>query len=631
MVISTTINGTTIYLHAAYATDNHGSGFSLSEFSGALYVGNYSDQSATESNDWRSYTWKLIGNEVVDSDDIEAYEDLEPSEITDVEDSINEINETTDDVETRTLNNNDNLQLTQNDVNQGIGNLNLLSGTNQGAQNWTSGSSTLSDYSTAIYNDDDVVNAMHAVIVSGSDTLEFDANSLNDFISNNAEINTFTLSYDMNVSNASGTFTVESSGVLNFDAPDFTTDDPLEDFAGAWVHFISTTELTSGTPTETVLKFIYSGSANDTIDIANLKIEAGADATPWRASLAEVESTANTALSTANTAASDAAMALAAAQSVNNYFWHDSSGAHVTQVTQTQYQGDPANAGGNTLITSSGLNVLDGTTTLASFGSTGAQVGQSGSEHILINSSGFSVYDNTQEAVTIQAYTSGGISGTDIYSGDNYIKTETDSNYSELILAAGERNKNSRIGRVYLVATGQQGGEHTVSAGVDTQTGMYDFFVVHNANNTPVILFGVTEAGAGRLEDTLTVGRDPTSDLEVATKKYVDDNSGGGGFDGTATIIKTSATLSNSATDYTLSDNISNYKFLTFSFSNNTNFGRWTVPVSVFKLSTTSVENVVTRGGSTTRYAYVKYVNDTKINVYCSVNNGLNMIVYGIK
>lgn len=66
-----------------------------------------------------------------------------------------------------------------------------------------------------------------------------------------------------------------------------------------------------------------------------------------------------------------------------NYFWVDSSGAHVTQVPKETFLASPQ--GGNTLIDSNGLQVRDGPTTLASFENTGAQIGQTGETHAEID------------------------------------------------------------------------------------------------------------------------------------------------------------------------------------------------------------------------------------------------------
>jgi len=58
MVIET-IGG--LYLHSAYATDAVGSDFSLTYFDGALYLGNYTDSSQTESTNPAMYTWRVLG------------------------------------------------------------------------------------------------------------------------------------------------------------------------------------------------------------------------------------------------------------------------------------------------------------------------------------------------------------------------------------------------------------------------------------------------------------------------------------------------------------------------------------------------------------------------------------------
>ena len=53
---------------------------------------------------------------------------------------------------------------------------------------------------------------------------------------------------------------------------------------------------------------------------------------------------------------------------MDEHFWYDNTGAHVTEDTQEDYQQDPSSAGGNTLITSQGMAVRKGITELASFG-----------------------------------------------------------------------------------------------------------------------------------------------------------------------------------------------------------------------------------------------------------------------
>lgn len=393
MVIETNQNG--IYMHAAYASDDKGTDFSLTYFTDAAFIGNYMDRSSVESNNPLMYKWQPINVEQIPAsqieDDSEAYESVD---VSNVQGEVEGLNSTTQDLHVRTTYNDENLIKTQYVQDEGLGNLNLLVGTNQGDTGWTAGSSTLASVTEAVYSEDpkDEINTLSVTLTAATDTLTFDSTELLDYIdANNEDENTYTLSYDIKVSNTGASISISVPGILTYDSPEFSAEDD-DDLSDTWLHFTSTAVIASTTGTD--LEFSYSGAATDTFQIANLKIEAGSMATPWRASLQEVEGIANTALSTANTAASDASTALAAAQAVNNYFWHDSSGAHVTEVTKTVYQSDPPNAGGNTLIDSTGMTIYDGTTALASFGASGAQVGQSGSGHTNVASSGLTVYGN---------------------------------------------------------------------------------------------------------------------------------------------------------------------------------------------------------------------------------------------
>lgn len=75
--------------------------------------------------------------------------------------------------------------------------------------------------------------------------------------------------------------------------------------------------------------------------------------------------------------------AKAEAEKTSQYFWHNSqdsgagegAGAHITKVPQEDFLADPANGGGNTLITSEGMEVRNGKTPLAVFGAS-TQIGQ---------------------------------------------------------------------------------------------------------------------------------------------------------------------------------------------------------------------------------------------------------------
>lgn len=84
--------------------------------------------------------------------------------------------------------------------------------------------------------------------------------------------------------------------------------------------------------------------------------------------------------------------AITLAEAVDDHFWYDNTGAHITKITQEDYQDDPSSAGGNTLITSDGMAVRDGETELAVFTGNGAQIGQSETAHLDIQSDGLSGY-----------------------------------------------------------------------------------------------------------------------------------------------------------------------------------------------------------------------------------------------
>lgn len=62
MVVQIQFGSMSAYMHSAFASDANGTDFSLTEFEGAVYVGNYTSNSATESTDPQMYNWHVIGN-----------------------------------------------------------------------------------------------------------------------------------------------------------------------------------------------------------------------------------------------------------------------------------------------------------------------------------------------------------------------------------------------------------------------------------------------------------------------------------------------------------------------------------------------------------------------------------------
>lgn len=78
--------------------------------------------------------------------------------------------------------------------------------------------------------------------------------------------------------------------------------------------------------------------------------------------------------------------AAATAKATNQYFWHTQTdtgagaGAHVTEIPREDFLDDPENGGGNVLLTSTGMDVRDGTDVLATFGTETSIYTTSGTE-----------------------------------------------------------------------------------------------------------------------------------------------------------------------------------------------------------------------------------------------------------
>lgn len=104
-------------------------------------------------------------------------------------------------------------------------------------------------------------------------------------------------------------------------------------------------------------------------------------------------------------ACSTSEQALNIAEGVDEHFWYDNTGAHVTEDTQADYQQDPSNAGGNTLITSQGMAIRKGTKELASFGQNSIILGEQDGNHMQINRDRLGYYaDDVTVATTECSY-----------------------------------------------------------------------------------------------------------------------------------------------------------------------------------------------------------------------------------
>lgn len=116
---------------------------------------------------------------------------------------------------------------------------------------------------------------------------------------------------------------------------------------------------------------VGNSSAPPTDDTKAVEAKGVADVAQVKA--ASAQETAESAEATAASAKTRASSALEIAEGTNEHFWHDNTGAHITQITQEEWQDTPA--GGNTLITSAGVAIRDGMRSLAAFGAGGATIG----------------------------------------------------------------------------------------------------------------------------------------------------------------------------------------------------------------------------------------------------------------
>lgn len=403
--------GISRYYHVAWADDADGTNFSLTEYDGAVMIGTYNDDSGTESTDPADYTWQIIGAAESDGDG-------DPATAA-AENEINALTAAVDDLTARTLTNAGNIDTVNDASITGIGQPNLLSGTNRGADGWTGSGFTLAAETGTVYNETDTpITWLKATCVTPG-ALSFTADGFRAILAEDSDTDTYTLSCDLRMStlsavNVSMSDADDTNTQIDFGAADNASEilDDLHDLAGTWVHHALTAQIVDGnTESAQVLLFDCSNmTAGDTIEIANLKIEGGAIATPWKASADEAMNAANEALSIAG--------------NTNQYFWHTETGtdtgAHITEIPKDDFIADPTNGGGNLLARSNGIAVRDGLTELATFGASGAQIGQNGAAHSVIDANGQRFYasNGTTQLANIgygQAKEEGGTYSTNPY------------------------------------------------------------------------------------------------------------------------------------------------------------------------------------------------------------------------
>lgn len=131
------------------------------------------------------------------------------------------------------------------------------------------------------------------------------------------------------------------------------------------------------------------------------------------------------------------------ADNTNQYFWHTEegidTGAHITEIPQEEFLADPENGGGNLLARSNGIAVRDGLTELARFSADGAQIGQDGESHAVMDFRSFGLADkdgNTYFYAGDLRDASGVATITETYEGDgkmtdlNFDLPATDTDYT---------------------------------------------------------------------------------------------------------------------------------------------------------------------------------------------------------
>jgi len=109
----------------------------------------------------------------------------------------------------------------------------------------------------------------------------------------------------------------------------------------------------------------YKASQGAAVEIKNIMFEEGNRATTWQPAPEDVAADITTAQTTATEAKT-------MAQATQNYFWHDSAGAHVSDT-------EGALTGKNVLIDSNGMAVKDGSAELATFGANLIELGKNSS------------------------------------------------------------------------------------------------------------------------------------------------------------------------------------------------------------------------------------------------------------
>ena len=282
-MIVKTVDG--LILHTAWADDDSGAGFALTEPDEPLYIGRYTDKSENESTSYLRYSWAPLYEESDDEDD---------------ESDDESIDERLSSIEAQSAINSAAIRDMQATSDDRIGTDNELDDDDRiGTAGWsTQGSAyTFTTNKESLYSEaDEPTEYVRITASAAGEGVTYDVGNLIDKLlgADNLEeevtttADTYTISMDVRSSTAfsiAGIRVRTISGstetkLLNFGKAEITN-------ADAWTHIEATAD--AGTVTETItgneategLYFDLSEmTSGQNLDIANLKIEAGAIATP---------------------------------------------------------------------------------------------------------------------------------------------------------------------------------------------------------------------------------------------------------------------------------------------------------------------------------------------------------------
>ena len=268
-------NNERLILHTAWATDKEGENFSLEEFEEALYIGSYMDSINSESEDPKKYNWTEIDH-IEDEDD--EY-DLESEEEYFDDEEISEL-------KADIINASNHIENTQATTDVEVGNPNELEKTNRGTENWSSSEGYAIEEVRANPFEEKEVSGIKIICSKASDSgkIFFDIGKFKESMFDSDE-NSYTLSFDIKQStlfNINAKIGAENLTIIDFGEIDVHIENEELDLTDEWNSCVKTGFLTSNTTESPKLIFDISKMPQSaTIEIANLKIEEGANSTPY--------------------------------------------------------------------------------------------------------------------------------------------------------------------------------------------------------------------------------------------------------------------------------------------------------------------------------------------------------------